>query len=399
MITAYGRDEAHRAASGLDIGGILCKPVTASALLDGVMGAMGLIASRETRASSQTQEASADLKKLAGARVLLVEDNEINQELAVELLTTNGISVAVANDGREALDMLDRESFDGVLMDCQMPVMDGYTATRKLRQDPRFKDLPILAMTANAMAGDRDKVLAAGMNDHIAKPINVSTMFHTMARWITSSNPGAAISVRDDSSKSIPELDGIDTDDALSRLQGNSQLYLRLLRNVRHSQGDFIQEFDAALAAGDWELTHRLAHTLKGVAGNIGAHRLHQACSVLEEQSIAHQVEQGQRDTVAAELSLVLNSLAKLDQEIGNAGEDQGDTDTLSDVLKELAQQLNDFDTSALNTVEAHRGLFIAGTSNEQFAQLERALADFDMAGAGEVAAQMLAALEDTGKS
>ncbi len=123
-------------------------------------------------------------KRLQGARVLLVEDNDINQELVMELLRSEGIEVKTADDGRQALDLLEQERFDGVLMDCQMPVMDGYEATRRIRRQAKWKDLPIIAMTANAMKGDREKVLAAGMNDHIAKPVKPTTMFATMARWI-----------------------------------------------------------------------------------------------------------------------------------------------------------------------------------------------------------------------
>jgi CheY-like chemotaxis protein len=117
--------------------------------------------------------------------VLLVEDNDMNQELAMELLTNAGMTVVLANNGQEALDILAQGGqFDGVLMDCQMPVMDGYTATRAIRRNPAFKDLPVVAMTANAMAGDKEKVIDAGMWDHIAKPLNVADMFATLAKWI-----------------------------------------------------------------------------------------------------------------------------------------------------------------------------------------------------------------------
>lgn len=134
----------------------------------------------------QAEDAYAvSLEKLAGARILLVEDNEINQELAMELLKAHGLIPVVVANGREAVEMLENEPFDGVLMDCQMPVMDGYEATRLIRQQPRFSDLPIIAMTANAMVGDRNKVLEAGMNDHIIKPINFHQMFTIMARWVT----------------------------------------------------------------------------------------------------------------------------------------------------------------------------------------------------------------------
>jgi CheY-like chemotaxis protein len=121
---------------------------------------------------------------LAGAHILLVEDNAIHQDLAVELLSGVGIEVTVANDGRQALALLERQRFDGVLMDCQMPDMDGYEATRLLRLQPQLQKLPVIAMTANVMSGDREKVLAACMNDHIGKPINVEEVFATLARWV-----------------------------------------------------------------------------------------------------------------------------------------------------------------------------------------------------------------------
>ncbi len=129
--------------------------------------------------------------RLRGAKILLIEDNEINQELVLELLLDKGIEVVTANDGQQGLDLLARDEFDGVLMDCQMPVMDGYEATRRIRLQEKFKQLPIIAMTANAMKGDREKVLRAGMNDHIPKPIKPDLMFATMAKWIT---PGISAS-------------------------------------------------------------------------------------------------------------------------------------------------------------------------------------------------------------
>ena len=132
---------------------------------------------------------AADLSRLRGARLLLVEDNPINREIAESLLQRAGITVAVACNGEEALEMLQRERFDGVLMDCQMPVLDGYEATRRLRRQPEWQDLPVIAMTANALVGDREKALAAGMNDHIVKPIVVDEMYGTLARWVRPATP------------------------------------------------------------------------------------------------------------------------------------------------------------------------------------------------------------------
>ncbi|MBF0214243.1 MAG: response regulator, partial [Magnetococcales bacterium] len=137
----------------------------------------------ETRSSERNSTSVEAMTKLKGARVLLAEDNEMNQELALDLLNQAGMEVVLANNGQEALDLLTKDDrFDAVLMDCQMPVMDGYTATRKIRENPAWGEMPIIAMTANAMAGDREKVMAAGMVDHIAKPLNVGEMFETLAR-------------------------------------------------------------------------------------------------------------------------------------------------------------------------------------------------------------------------
>ena len=143
----------------------------------------------ESQSTPSPEKVTEAINKLRGARVLLVEDNEINQELAMELLMNNGIQVDCAVNGQQALERLGQKHYDGVLMDCQMPVMDGYTATEKIRQNPEFEKLPVLAMTAHAMVGDRQKSLEAGMNDYISKPLNVDKMFMTMARWIVPAEP------------------------------------------------------------------------------------------------------------------------------------------------------------------------------------------------------------------
>ncbi|QTN28690.1 PAS domain S-box protein [Rhodoferax sp. AJA081-3] len=187
MVTAYGRDEAMGNAQqrGVMLHTVLTKPVTASTLLEAIGETLGKGLVIETRSSEKAGTHSEAMAKLAGARVLLVEDNEMNQELAMELLANAGMAVVLATNGQEAVDILAKDpQFDGVLMDCQMPVMDGYAATREIRKNPAFKDLPIVAMTANAMTGDREKVMEAGMWDHIAKPLNVGEMFATIAKWI-----------------------------------------------------------------------------------------------------------------------------------------------------------------------------------------------------------------------
>jgi PAS domain S-box-containing protein len=288
MVTAYGRDEVAEVAVGLGLGGYLAKPVSPSTMLDAVMHAFGREAAGESSPSSRQEEADAATAGLRGARVLLVEDNEINQELALELLTARGLSVEVATNGAEALQMLEKNDYDGVLMDVQMPVMDGYTATREIRKRASLASLPVIAMTANAMAGDRENALAAGMNDHIAKPISVREMFTTMARWIRPSKPnapGVPISfpvVIEPELSPLPRIAGLDQDAGLAISQGNQALYRKLLVRFRDSQRNFRSQFREAQRDADLSAPQRCAHTLKGVAANIGATQVQAAAKALE---------------------------------------------------------------------------------------------------------------------
>jgi CheY-like chemotaxis protein len=307
MVTAFGREEALASAGerGVSLPTVLTKPVTPSTLLEAigeVLGKGNLISTRSEERAESHEEAMAQLK---GARVLLVEDNDMNQELAVELLNTAGVTTVVANHGQEALDTLAKDSaFDGVLMDCQMPVMDGYSATRAIRQNPAFKELPIIAMTANAMAGDREKVLEAGMNDHIAKPLDVGAMFVTLAKWIKPQPPSQAgqggatqtIAAHAMSARATgqigsktPEknapfaaLQGIDVTAGLATTLSNAALYTRLLHKFLASQGDFGTIFAQARTDADPTAAARAAHNLKGTAGNIGAKAVQHAAAALE---------------------------------------------------------------------------------------------------------------------
>ena len=271
-LTAFCRDEMARglAAERLTVAATLTKPVTRWTLLDASLQAIGQPRQHALRRALREEELQSDRAALAGAHVLLVEDNPINQELARDLLSRAQIVVQIANNGREAIDMLSRERCDAVLMDCQMPIMDGYAATRELRALPKWRDLPIIAMTTNAMVGDREKVLAAGMNDHIAKPINVAEMFATLARWV---RPDTA------ASKGFP---GIESAVALAGVMGDEQLYRRLLRMFRDREANFAARFGAAHAAHDMRTATRLAHDLKSVSGTLGAVAVREAAEVLE---------------------------------------------------------------------------------------------------------------------
>ena len=363
MVTAYGREEARQSAMSVNLAGFLTKPVTPSSLLDAILQAMGREAVDDAQGANRREEASEAIAKLRGARVLLVEDNEINQELALELLVNNGISVQVANDGAEALEVLERETFDGVLMDCQMPVMDGYTATRRIRQREEWSGLPVLAMTANAMAGDREKVLEAGMNDHIAKPINVNEMFNTMARWITPSEPleeSVTLPEVEQAVVEIPALAGIDSEAGLATTQNNPKLYRKLLIKFRDSERDFEKRFNAL--RDDQEAATRCAHTLKGVAGNVAALGVQAAAKALES---ACKEGEGELDALLSEvvvqLEPVISALDGLDRPAG--GDDSAsvavDWVEIQQLIERLGELLDEDDTDASEVIETLEPLLV----------------------------------------
>jgi PAS domain S-box-containing protein len=275
MATAYTRDEvAQRLAAEGVSASLLVKPVTPTALVHACLQASGRGGSTPAPHDGRPATAQDERAQLVGAQILLVEDNAINQELARDLLGRAGIVVTVAENGREALDVLSRQRFDAVLMDCQMPVMDGYDATRALRADPQWRDLPVIAMTANAMVGDREKALAAGMDDHIAKPIRVNELFATLARHVRRASPPAP----------TPAPAGIDFALGLESTMGDERLYHRLLKMFREREAHFAQRLREACAAGDMAQAVRLAHDLKSVAGSLGAVAVGEAAQTLETE-------------------------------------------------------------------------------------------------------------------
>ncbi|MBF0194874.1 MAG: transporter substrate-binding domain-containing protein [Magnetococcales bacterium] len=355
-----------------------------------------------TARSSAGRDSSKAISKasdsLKGAHVLLVEDNEINQELALELLANAGITADVANNGQEALDklMIKPNPFDGVLMDMQMPVMDGYTASREIRKNAEFKDFPIIAMTANAMAGDREKVLAAGMNDHIAKPINVRDMFTTMAKWITPANPFSkndevlSSSEPQEDTTTIPRLPGIKTEAGLATTQGNKKLYLRLLKKFSKSQAEFKSEFITAIEQNDFETATRIAHTLKGVAGNLGASLLQEVAKNLEascSQKAEFSVIEENLTTVMVELTPILAGLnsyfATVEQ---NAGENSESTsnnrplkmEQIEPILEKLHILLQDDDSEAIDLVENLEPLLKGSVHAEVAEKISTSIGNYD---------------------
>jgi len=319
MVTAFGREEVLKEATQAGLKDVLIKPVNASMLFDSVMSVMTEAPHTRRSVVDAPTLSLENLMTIRGARILLVEDNDLNQEVASELLRDAGFVVDVADNGEVALQKLRIGHFDLVLMDMQMPVMDGVTATRQIRSQPQWANLPVIAMTANVMDSDRQRCLEAGMNDHIAKPIDPDKLWQTLLRWIPPqadvlpAAPVQSISVPDAVSGGdalvIPVgISGLDTQAGLRRVMGKKALYLSMLKRFVAGQKSLVVDLGAALDGDDLATVERLAHTTKGTAGSIGAGEVQALAAEIE--LAAHQGES--RDAVLARVQAISAPLAAL---------------------------------------------------------------------------------------
>lgn len=388
MVTAYGRSEVMTAAAGTEnIVGFLSKPIMPSMLLNAIMNAYGRRVKSDKRKPFRQEKINEASAKLQGAYILLVEDNEINQNVAVDILKNYGITVKIAVNGKAALEILKNETFDGILMDCQMPVMDGYTATQKIREQEKFKNLPIIAMTANVMAGDHEKSLQAGMNDHIGKPIQISEMLCIMSKWITPSNPSATtVSAKheqehDDSIFS--SLPGINPEAGLARLQGDTQLYKKILLMFKNDYTDFESVFRDAQNKEDNEAITRYAHTLKSVAGNIGAVEVEKYAYSLEtackKNKTKHKIDQL--------LNMVISALNPVIEGLKNFTEsEQQDvrqnyiisSEQLETKIRQLRILLEESDTEAVSLIEEIHLSTERGVQTDKLELMKKAIDEYE---------------------
>jgi CheY-like chemotaxis protein len=409
MVTAHGREllAQRSAAEQALIDGFLVKPVTASMLYDAIVDARA----ERSGTPMPRKGPAASLRRLQGLRLLVTEDNANNQQVARELLEDEGAEVLIANNGLEAVEAVAAAEppFDVVLMDLQMPVMDGYTATRRIRQDLGRLDLPIVAMTANAMASDREACLAAGMNDHVGKPFDLDHLVKVLRRLAGRAGPERlAQALAPLPSDLAPEVvaaaaaAGVDLASALRRLGGKVGVY-------RRSLGGFLKELstiDAALAepaiAGRMAATARELHTLKGVAATLGITRLASAAAD-GERRLNSDPTPGQaaaalgevRTTIAA-LRTALESLCDtIDEKLlsheerlservtasGTAPQDPADRVELLEALASLQHMLAESDMGAIEALASLRARFphAAGPSLEALDQAVDDL-DFDVA-------------------
>jgi len=267
---------------------------------------------RLLKPSGLREAVAATAQNLKGARVLVAEDNEINQQVVSEFLQIGGLEVVLANDGEQALQRLREQQFDVVLMDMMMPRMDGLEATRQLRQETRWAKLPVIALTANASPEDRERCLAAGMNDFLSKPIDPSELFRVLLLWARISPVTAPAA--ESSPETLPDLPGINTELLMQRMRGKAAICRRILAMFAQQNPDMELKFRLLLDSNDWEGARRLAHTLKGTAGNIAADHLAAAVSRLENACKTREplLAEIELERTLAELERVLRGLQTL---------------------------------------------------------------------------------------
>ena len=395
MLTGFGQHEMREELKKHNVSadGILSKPISSSKLYNEILLASGVKQIEDIDNINKNTGTQEHINKLYNANILLVEDNDINQELAKELLEGKGIKVTIANDGQQAIEILSKDGFDAILMDCQMPVMDGYQATKYIRNVLKNTNIPIIAMTANVMTGDRQKVLDVGMNDLIGKPIDIVSMFSTMAKWISIesnlvTNTAKLINITksdDLNSQSLPIIEGLNTEDGLTIANQDVNLYLKLLKKY-YKKYPSLKDNILNDTMNQDEVEHYI-HTLKGVSGNIGARIIFQICTDLEESILDKKPLFTQLNQNLRELHKQLSDFFITVDELNITCSDDTSTNGVEYVIDRalithLKELLENSDTKVLelvNSISNHQQL---GLSKGQLNQLIKSIEcfDFDMA-------------------
>lgn len=354
---------------------------TPSVLLDTLNDALG--ATNDSMAAKRISRN--DIEGLLGADILLVEDNPINTEVAKGMLEHLGVNVVCAVNGQEALSILEQKRFDLVLMDLQMPVMDGYEATREIRKNSHFESLPIVALTAHAMSGDHQRSLDAGMNDHITKPIDPDELMAALLKWIKPDNNRAlkSITASDQATEiaEIPDLlPGLRYAEALARVSGDVNFYLSLWQHYDASYANLYTDLKELFKAGDQAGINAYAHSLKGVCANLGADRMMQIAGEIER------LQTSDADTCASLLTQLQNAEEELMQSLqqvkahAQGGSTAGDRSAadLPVLLTELKALLENGDTEALSYVAQLNQLSAGTTDGQLLSNIAQAIEDFE---------------------
>jgi CheY-like chemotaxis protein len=386
MVTAFGREDVLKGAAQAGLEDVLIKPVNPSMLFESVMSLMGKVSAGRRGTADAPPLSMENLAGIKGARILLVEDNDLNQEVALELLRDAGFVVDLAENGEVALQKVQRSHFDLVLMDMQMPVMDGETATREIRRLPAYDALPIVAMTANVQDSDRQRCLAVGMNDHIAKPIDPDRLWQTLLKWIL---PQPARTLAPTPSAALPpdtgwlaptHIAGLDTQVGLRRVLGKKTLYLSMLRRFVAGQKGLLTSLQAALDQQDLATAERLAHTTKGTAGSIGAHQVQALAAVVEDAARQRGPVAAVQEAVqalAGPLTALIDALEQtLPAELSRPRVTL-DPARLKDICTKLDALLAYDDATAVDLVAEHAD-WLETAFPQHYRQLESAVKMFD---------------------
>ena len=393
MVTAYGCEEVIKEAEYSELDDFLIKPVNPSMLFDTTMRVLGGRLDETRTGNRDISNVMEELSVIHGASILVAEDNVLNQEVAMGLLADAGFEVEIANNGQEAIDMVGKHTYDIVLMDMQMPVMDGLTATVEIRKDTRHKDLPIVAMTANAMQQDKEKCVTAGMNDHLTKPIDPDELFRVLLKWLEP-RPAGVVQEKvqlpaNDQDIDLPAIEGLDTELGLRRVLGKKSAYLNMLRNYVSSQENTPVELRTALAAEDRATAERIAHTAKGVNGNIGASGLQKMAGKLESMirdgAACDAIEVGMAPFEKAHSAMLAALKATMPTKEAMTGAPP-DTAKAAAVLSRLRELLAGDDSEAGDVLEENIELLRFVLGAEAFSRLDYAIKQFDF----EAALQLL---------
>jgi two-component system sensor histidine kinase/response regulator len=386
LVTGYAKDDVINDATIEGIEHVIAKPINASLLFETILSIFNLQATEHHIQKTNSNPAKIDLNSLKGARILLAEDNLLNQQIATEILEDEGFIVEIANNGEEAVNMANQSQYDVVLMDMQMPVMDGLEATKIIRQKFSNNDLPILAMTANASDADRDKCLEAGMDAHITKPIDPNLLFAGLAKWIkgknsNSTNNEKVVTHSKDEIK-IPEIDGVDARLGLQVAAGKVSLYIKMLKTFSTDQINAVSDIKSALDLSDYLTAQRVAHTLKGTCGSIGATQLQKIAGNIEDQckdKIKIEEIIKNLEIVQPQLTLIIDSIKKAlpeDKKLASTSSfDASQVKPLADKLREL---LENNDTEANDLLEKSEELFMQFFGKEMFSKISESLQNFD---------------------
>lgn len=427
MVTAYAREEARVQAEKEGLQAFLPKPVYPSVLFDHLLQIFGRESGIQAWKSRPEDYTNQRLQVIQGSRILLVEDNPLNQQVGREFLQAAGLEVEVAENGLQALEALQGNDYDLVLMDIQLPDMDGLEATRHIRGDSRFQDLPIVALTAHALESDTKISLEAGMNDHLNKPIQPEALYQSLLKWIpakqSQEQPAEMMAKADvveeaqseqDAGLDLPLLPGLELREALKRLNDNTRLLLSMVQEFLKAYSTAPAWLQEQAEAGRWQEIRTKAHTLKGSAAYIGAVELQQAATALE-QALKQEEDEDHAwellQSLLPSLEKALESLGQLElflQQRESPGgwtprqtsdfEDKNNLFTAVDNLQQLEQRLSRGELVEEELLAATGALLSGADLEAKWARLLQLIDDIELEAAAQIAAELLDQVQKSGQ-